>query len=598
MPNETNGTRTNKSSDRPEIRLKAKAVSRGLAIGNVICLVGRNRQYYRRHIEPDKVDTEIRRVKAAFRLASRQLKLLADSSAGGTPGVGRTIFETHLLILKDPGLLSKIIEKISSESVNSEWAVRVVFDEYISRYKAIDDDHLREKYLDIEDISERLLSALGGGKATAGLEAGSIIAARELRPSTVVELHQYNPLALITEHGGWTSHSFILARELNIPAVTGLKKILRKLRSGDRVIVDGYDGNVVLNPTGQTEKEILSDRSANIRRVQENAVELNGQAETLDGYKVEILVNADLPPFPDDVLGNSKFGVGLFRTEYLFNRYGGYPSENQQYTTYRALAKKAGGARVKIRTFDIDVGQLIDRTEDREVNPALGLRAIRLGLTYPRELSVQIRAILRAAYENPIDIVLPLVSGVSEIKECKKLVEKQHLELQKAGKKAGYPLLGAMIEVPSAVFAIDDILEEVDFVCLGTNDLTQYILATDRDNETVANWYRTLHPAVLKAIKTVILAGRSADKPVIVCGEMAGSPFYLPILLGFGARHLSMNTNSITRITKLITGIAYSEAVELAKRIEKLKTPDEVEAELRSAIAEQWAHLFPDDLIK
>lgn len=597
MPNETNGSKNSEDTPRPEIRLRAKAVSRGRAAGNVVCLAGRNRQYFRHHIEADGVSREIQRVENAFRLAQEQLTRLAKPLTGKGQTIGATIFETHLLMLEGSSLLSRIAEMIQTERINAEWAVQVVFDENVTQFKGIDDEHIREKYLDIEDISERIMSLLGRGNDSVGLEEGSVIVARELRPSTVVELHRYNPRALITEHGGWTSHSFILARELNIPAVTGLRKALRRLRSGDRVIVDGYEGNVILNPTSDTEKSLAQPPlGGGSQAVSTTPIE--NVIETLDGRRIEIMVNADLPITPGEHQAGSEFSIGLFRTEYLFNRFGGFPSEEQQYHAYRALAEKANKGRVRIRTFDIDVGQLVDKTEDREANPALGLRAIRLGLTYPRELAVQVRAILRAAARRPIDIVLPMVSGVSDIRACRELIEAEQEELQNNGVETGTPQIGAMIEIPATVLAIDDVLEEVDFVCLGTNDLTQYILAADRDNETIADWFRTLHPAVIKAILSVLSAGRKHKKHVIVCGEMAGSPFYLPVLIGAGAEHLSMNANSIARVAAMIRGIAFGETAELMGRILSLKTADEVESEVRATIARSWPHLFPDDLIR
>ncbi|HMO80168.1 MAG TPA: phosphoenolpyruvate--protein phosphotransferase [Pyrinomonadaceae bacterium] len=597
MPNETNGSKNNEDKPRPEIRLKAKAVSRGRAAGHVVCLAGRNRQYFRHHIKADGVSREIQRVENAFRLAQEQLARLAKPLSGKGQTIGATIFETHLLMLEGSSLLPKIAEMIQTEQINAEWAVQVVFDEHVTQYKGIDDEHIREKYLDIEDISERIMSLLGRGNDSLGLEEGSVIVARELRPSTVVELHRYNPRALITEHGGWTSHSFILARELNIPAVTGLRKALRRLRSGDRVIVDGFEGNVILNPTSETE-ENLAQPPLGVGSQAVSTIPIENVIETLDGRRVEIMVNADLPLLPAEHQSGSEFSIGLFRTEYLFNRFGGFPSEEQQYDAYRALAEKANKGRVRIRTFDIDVGQLVDKTEDREANPALGLRAIRLGLTYPRELAVQVRAILRAAARRPIDIVLPMVSGVSDIRACRELIEAEHEELRSKGVETGEPQIGAMIEIPATVLVIDDVLEEVDFVCLGTNDLTQYILAADRDNETIADWFRTLHPAVIKAILSVLSAGRKHKKNVIVCGEMAGSPFYLPVLIGAGAEYLSMNANSIARVAAMIRGIAFGETAELMGRILSLKTADEVEREVRATIARSWPHLFPDDLIR
>jgi len=276
----------------------------------------------------------------------------------------------------------------------------------------------------------------------------------------------------------------------------------------------------------------------------------------------------------------------------LFNRFKGFPTENQQYEAYREIAEYAGDDGVKIRTFDLGPEQVYGQSHGREKNPALGLRAIRLGLEDTRHLRTQLRAILRASHNNKIDIVIPMVSGVEEIIKVRELIESETSALATKGIPVGDPRLGAMIEVPSAVLLIDQIVKETDLVCLGTNDLVQYVLGVDRDNESVAGWFRTLHPAVLGAVKAVIKAASDAEKSLVICGEMAGSSFYLPLLIGMGATELSMNVNSILRIRKVISGIAYQETITLAQEAEKCRTADGVEAALERHINEKWSHLI------
>ena len=598
MPNTSLGNIAGTQKPPDEIRFKARSVSRGIAIGKTVCLLGESRQYYLRHIEKQDLEKELRRIRAAFRLSIRQLKRLSDpdSSSGSNQGPG--IFAVHLAIISDVTLLQSIEQKISSELINAEWAVRGIFDERIAKFKAIADEHFREKYLDLDDIAERIMTALGGGSSPIGLEPGSIVVAKELRPSTVVELRDNDPLALITEHGGWTSHSFILARELNIPAVTGIRRILRKLSTGDTVIVDGYNGQVIVDPTEDTLKQFeTSVQEKTVPRPERSTNAIKGFATTLDGTVIELLANVDVPRGSSPSLLNGANGIGLFRSEFLFNRFGGFPSESQQYSAYRKLADQAAPGCVRIRTFDIDVGQKVDRSEDKELNPALGLRAIRLGLTYQHDLKTQFRAILRASFERNVDLVLPLVTDITDIHLSKAILEKERLLLQEEGVDVGTPKIGVMIEVPSAVLLIEEILNEVDFACLGTNDLTQYILAADRDNETVANWYRTLHPAVLKCIKIVAAAGQKLGKPIIACGEMAGSPFYAPILLGLGIERLSMNTNSITKVDRMISGIALEEATELVRSILELNTVELIEQTVKKTLHGKWAHLMPPEML-
>jgi phosphoenolpyruvate-protein phosphotransferase (PTS system enzyme I) len=597
MSIETNGSKNKRPSDNSEVRLQAKAVSRGIAIGRIVWLHGTNRQYFRIRIDDSRIGSEIKRLNNALKIGSRQLKKLIQSDPSkAESSVG--IFEAHLMILEDPSLLSKIETTIKKEKVNAEWALKLVADEYISRYRAIADDHLRERYIDIEDVVERLMNALGGNKRSyIGLESDSVIVAKELRPSTIVELHENRPVGLITEHGGWTSHTFILAREVNIPAVTGLKKALRRLDDGAPVIIDGYRGQVILNPSTETKKEYEAAAARTFKPATVEIADESGTLKTLDGREITIRVNADLPRVYRRSLRMGARGIGLFRSEFLFNRYGGFPTEHQQYEAYRRLGEAAGSDGVRIRTFDIGVGQLLDRREDRERNPALGLRGVRLSFAYPKQLRIQLRAILRASKDNSIDLVIPMITGVADIRRVIEMLDKEREDLANKGIEFGTPKIGAMIEVPAAVFEAVNIFKEIEFACLGTNDLIQYLLAADRDNETVANWYRTLEPSVIKAIRSILDAGRYAKKPVILCGEMAGSPFYTPVLVGLGATDLSMNFGSISHVRRIVAGIAYDEARDLVKKIDKCVTTDEIEETVRTAIRTKWSHLYPSDQV-
>lgn len=584
-PKESSSVQT----DGSEMLLKARPMSRGVAIGRVVCLHGSTRQFFKIGIQDTAVEREARRARAAFRLARRQLnKLRTESRMGSVPG----ILDAQRAMIEDSSLLEKVDAAIREQKVNAEWAVKVVTDAYIAQYKAIADEHLRDRYIDVEDVAERLLSALGGGERSAPLAKDSIIVAQELMPSTLAEQTGSHPTAVITEHGGWTSHTFILARELNLPAVTGVRKILRRVNTGDAAIVDGYNGRVILNPTAET-LERYRLPAAQFQQINYNDVTVSEtETKTLDGRQITVRVNVDLPEIYKRAKRIGARGIGLYRSEFLFNRFKGFPTENQQYEAYREIAEFAGEDGVKIRTFDVGAEQLYEQSHGREKNPALGLRAIRLGLSNTRHLRTQLRAIVRAAHNNKIDLVIPMVSGVDEIIEVRGLVRREKEALQAKGIPFGDPRIGAMIEVPSAVMLIDEIVRETDFVCLGTNDLVQYMLAVDRDNESVSAWFRTLHPAVLRAVSSVIKACSEAAMPLTICGEMAGSPFYLPILIGMGATELSMNVNSILRVRKVISGLAYQETAALVREIEKCRTADDVEALLERHIAEKWSHLI------
>jgi len=580
-----------------ELRLNAHAVSRGVAIGKIICLHGRKRQFYKINLETSQIERELRRLRAAVRLAARQLIKISTPKSGTIQETKANIFDAHLLILQDKSLQTKIEDTVVEEKVNAEWAVKTVTDEYIAKYKTIPDEYLRERYIDVEDVADRILTALGGGgKSSPGLEKNVIIVAKEVKPSTFIELMESHPQAIITENGGWTSHTFILAREMNLPAVTGLKRILRRVKTGDEAIVDAFEGRVILNPIRETLRKYRI--SASKFQASESAhLEIkNEKLKTLDGREIKVRANLDVSKGYVQARRFGADGIGLYRSEFLFNQFKGFPSEQEQVKAYGKIARMVGEEGVRIRTFDLSVEQLADETEEREKNPALGLRAVRLSFSHLKEFRTQLRAILQASVETNISIVLPMISDVSEILRSKKILEGEKEKLKRKKIVVGNVKLGAMIEVPSAVLTVNEIASEVDFLCLGTNDLVQYLLAVDRDNEAVADWFRTLHPSVLRSIKMVLKAAEEREIPVIICGEMAGSPVYAPILLGLGATELSMNVNSIPRIRNVISKIALEEAQEMIVKLENCRTADEVENAVSDFYKEKWSHLFSGEI--
>lgn len=571
-----------------EIKIRACAVSRGISVGKVVCLHGDKRQFYRIKLKKSQIKSEQRRFRAAVRLSKLQLKKISETKTGKFNESKPNILEAHRLILEDQSLHSKIENFIEEKKVNAEWAVKIITDAYIADYKTITDEHLRERYIDLEDITERLLSALGGGgRKNFRLEKNSVIVAEEIKPSTLIELSESNPKAVITERGGWTSHSFILAREINLPAVTGIKGILRHAKNGESVIVDGYSGLVIFNPSAETASEYKMD--AGDVTPDKDASDFNGILKTLDGREITIRGNADFPKAYEKAKQSGAKGIGLYRSEFLFeHNKKGYPSERKQIEIYRKIAALCGTDGVKIRTFDLSREQFAEK----EQNPALGLRGIRLALFEKKQFRTQLRAILQASVDTNIDIVLPMVSDVSEILLARKILESEKSKLRKRNIAYGKPRLGAMIEIPATIFILEELARAVDFLSLGTNDLVQYLLAADRDNELVADWFRTLHPAVIRAVKKIIETTEESGIPLIICGEMAGSPVYAAILVGLGAKELSMNWNSISRIRKLIAGIAVEEAREVCRQIEKCQTADEIEKSVTDFFRQKWSHLF------
>ncbi|MEJ7846731.1 MAG: phosphoenolpyruvate--protein phosphotransferase [Pyrinomonadaceae bacterium] len=588
---ETNHDSSLKGDKKPEIRLKARAVSRGVGFGRVICLHGTNHQFYRIDLTDAEIRPELKRLKKAVETAKLQLEKLA---AGRLSDSGPAIFDAQRIILADPSFQSNIENEITERRVNAEWAVKTVTDHYTAKYKSILDEHLRDKYIDIEDVSERILAAIAGrGNTPLTFGKNAVIVAMELKPSSLVELAGNLPKAVITENGGWTSHTFIIAREFDLPAVTGLKKIFRYLQTGDEVIVDGYTGQVIINPEKQTLSHYTTASAGISETVLNERSAIIGNPKTLDGREIAMLANCDVPSAYKWAKQHGAQGIGLYRSEFLFNQRKSFPSENEQVKAYREIAVIAGEGGVKIRTFDLSIAQLIDHNQNREKNPALGLRALRLSFASTPQLKTQIRALLRASYQNKIDIVLPMISGVSEIRAFHAIFESEQAALLKKGTDVGSPGIGAMIELPSAVLMVKELAQETDFLCLGTNDLVQFLLGVDRDNEAVSGWFRTLHPAVIRAVRTVISAGAEAGKPVIVCGEMAGSPYYAPILIGLGATCLSMNVNSIAKVRSIISGIAFEETRALIKNIEYCLTVEHIEESFHEYVLKHWSHLFP-----
>lgn len=578
-----------------ETILSGRAVSRGIAIGKAVCLHGRKRQFYRVKLKDNQIEPEVRRFLAAVDTSKRQLKNI-NLKKPETAGKNQSeIFEAHLLILEDKSLLSKVETNIRDEKVNAEWSVKTVFDSYIANYKSISDEHLRERYIDLKDISDRVLNALGGAdNSIVLLDKNSIIVAKDVKPSTLIELSESNPAGIVTESGGWTSHTFILAREMNLPAVTGVNDILRRIETGDEIIIDGYNGKIILSPSEKVSAEYKIAAREFQAVSKQKSEPVKGKLKTLDSREIIIRANVDLPRGYVEAERLGARGIGLYRSEFLFNQFKGFPSEREQIEAYRKIAGMVHTDGVRIRTFDLSVERLADETSEREQNPALGLRGIRLGLSHTEQFRTQLRALLQASFENKIDIVLPMISDVSEIILTGKIIQEEKECLKLKGIDFGNPRLGAMIEVPSAILTIDEICAEADFLSLGTNDLVQYLLAVDRDNQPAADWFRTLHPAVIRAIKIVLEAAENNDIPVLICGEMAGSPVYAPILIGLGATVLSMNVNSIARVGKIVSGIAFEEAREICGQLANCRTSDETENLVKKLFTEKWSHLFSD----
>jgi phosphoenolpyruvate-protein phosphotransferase (PTS system enzyme I) len=576
-----------------ERRIKATSVSRGIGIGQVVFFAPSSHRVPHTDIDEDQIAAEIVRLNIAVRAAKLKInKLAKEQNSTGS------VFDAHLLIVDESPFIAEIEVAIRERRVNAEWAVRLIAEHRRKKQSAVADESFREKASDIADVAEHLINELTGSSNNDWAAAPeSVVVARELRPSNIVLIAKSRPAAIITERGGWTSHTSILARELKIPMVSGVHDVAATFTEHDNTIVDAVNGEVIVDPDIEA---IETFRTINIERdVPEDYFgALRNSCITRDGTEIVIRANAENAASYRTARQSGAVGIGLFRSESLIKTAGQIPNEDEQFAAYTNIAEAVIDDGVRIRTFDIGVAQFSDTNHAPENNPSLGLKSIRLSLTQQEYFRTQIRALLRATAEHDeIDIILPMVTGLDEILRTRELIDSEREKLIESGLSVGEPRLGAMIEVPSAVLTAREIAENVDFLCLGTNDLVQYLLAVDRDNEAVADWYQTLHPAVFRAVKQVITAASEADKPVIVCGEMAGSPFYVPLLIGAGARELSMNINSIQNVRRLIAGITIEDATSLLEHVMNCKTADEAETELRAFYLENWSDLFPPDLL-
>ncbi|MDT7808740.1 MAG: phosphoenolpyruvate-protein phosphotransferase system enzyme [Acidobacteriota bacterium] len=590
--------------DKSERRWQGIAVSDGAAAGRVLRVhSGGRHSIYRVSIEATEVEREVRRYRAAVRLARRQLLALKKRAARTLGDEHSYIFDAHLLMLEDRKLNEDVEAVIRTEGVNSEWAVKVVTDRLLAVYEEIKDDYLRERSSDIEDVTRRLLVALTGESMRGRrLTEDAVIVAEELMPSTLAELDFTHIKAVATDVGGWTSHTSIIARGLGIPAVVGLRDFYRAARTGDSVVIEAGPGEVVLHPTPATLERFGADRRAAKEmptRAVATAEDLRAPLRTRDGVGVTLRANVELPVEYEWVNRYGAHGIGLFRSEFLLSHRGVMPDEEEQRVAYEELARIAGDEGVTVRLFDLGGDKLsasrLDAVEER--NPALGLRAIRFCLERPDVLRTQARAVLRAAARGRIDLVLPMVSDVTDVRRARAVIEEESARLATEGKETGRVRIGAMIEVPSAVWVADKLAREVDFFSLGTNDLVQYTLAVDRGNDEVAGWFRSLHPAVLQSIGRVLDAARAAGIPSVVCGEMAASPAYATVLLGLGARELSMAPSAIPRVRRTIAGLEHAEAESIAAACLACASAEEVEELVRERLGARWPNLFPPEIL-
>ena len=564
------------------------AASPGIAVGR-LRIVDRRRTVVSEYpVSPDAIPHEISRLIRAVDVTRIELEAI-KSRLVETSGKEHVFFiETHLLILADEHLISETSDTIKTELINAEGALRRTLSRYQEAFVRIDDPYLRERVSDFETVIERVLRCMTGETAEQlpQHESQIIVAAHDISPADMLQMNREHVLAIITEIGGRTSHTAILARAFGLPAVAGIEGIADFMLDGAPVVVDGISGTVVVNPDRETFQTYLS-RKQHYQYVESELLKTADlPAVTLDGHPVHLRGNVEIPEEGASVLRHGGGGVGLYRTEMLFMNRVGMPDEDEQVRIYRAMQQAIAPHPLTIRTLDAGGDKLLDGMDrESEPNPALGVRAIRLSLGMPDEFKKQLRAILRISAAGPVRIMFPMISGVDEVRTAKLLLEEAKGELAAVGIPFDNGLqVGIMIEIPAAVTLADLLAREVDFFSVGTNDLIQYTLAIDRSNDQLSYLYQPLHPAVLRSLRRIVQAAHSAGIPACLCGEMAGEPLYLPVLLGLGFDELSMGAGSLLRVKQILRRCTRERAARIADGCFAFSTATEVEMYLKRQI--------------
>jgi phosphotransferase system enzyme I (PtsI) len=584
---------------RSDIRTyKGVGVSPGIAIGRAVIVEKRVASVYRIPIRDEEVESEVRRFREALVKTRDELLDLKQKVSRSMGEEYAQIFEAHAMIVGDASFSEKVAQKIELEQVNAEWALAEVQEELQARFASFEDDYLRERVADVKDVAERVLVNLQGiaHHELSEINHDVIIIADDLTPSDTVHFNRRPIVGFATEVGGRTSHTSIIAKSLFMPAVIGVPRLTKIVDSNELVIVDGYEGTIVVNPTPAMVQEYVS----RVSRHEEAELKLlenrNDPATTKDHHRISLQANIELVEELDDAIKFGAEGIGLYRSEFLYIAHSpDLPTEDEHFDIYRKLAEATAPNWCIIRTFDLG-GKKVAReiTGSKEDNPVLGLRALRLCMRHRDMFKTQLRALLRASAHGKIKIMFPLVSGVQELRQVKTLVREIRLELDAEGIAYNKDLqIGIMIEVPSAAVIADMLATEADFFAIGTNDLIQYSLAIDRGNENVSYLYEPLHPAILRLVKTVIDAGKKAGIPVEMCGEMASDPIYAIVLLGLGLEIFSMNPSSIPVIKNVIRSVRYKDCRRIAEVALQKKTAQEIE----EFVIESVAMRFPEGLV-
>ncbi|ANU28521.1 phosphoenolpyruvate--protein phosphotransferase [Planococcus versutus] len=555
------------------------AASSGIAIAKAFRLENPVLNVDKRTISD--VDVELSRLTHALTTSTADLKAIQKKTAEQISEKEAAIFGAHLLVLSDPELIGPITEKIKTENVNAEFALQEATDMFIAMFEAMDNDYMKERAADIRDVRKRVLAHLLGVtvQSPSMISDKVIIIAEDLTPSDTVQLNAQFVKGFITDIGGRTSHSAILARTLEIPAVVGAKTAMDDIQNGMMVIVDGLDGTILVDPEESVIEQYKQKQAAWDQQKAEWAVLKNEATVTADGQAVELGANIGTPKDIAGVLENGGEAIGLYRTEFLYMGRDSFPTEDEQTEAYAAVLKGMKGKPTVVRTLDIGGDKELSYLDlPKELNPFLGLRAIRLCLEMPDMFRTQLRALLRASVHGNLKIMFPMIATLDEFREAKALLLEEKAKLESEGVAVNESIeVGIMVEIPSTAVMADTFAKEVDFFSIGTNDLIQYTMAADRMNESVSYLYQPFNPAILRLVKMVIDASHREGKWTGMCGEMAGDEIAIPILLGLGLDEFSMSASSILKARSQISKLSKAEMAEHTDRILALGTSQQVE---------------------
>jgi phosphotransferase system enzyme I (PtsI) len=566
--------------------IKGIAASSGIAIGKAYRLVEPDLSFQKTTV--DDSEKEISRFRDSLKLAKSQLEAIRDHAREALGPDKAEIFEAHLLILNDPEIVTPIEEKIKNEKMNAEAALQETTDMFIGIFENMDNEYMRERAADIRDVRKRVLAGLLNVTIPnpSMISEEVIIVAEDLTPSDTAQLNRKFVKGFTTDIGGRTSHSAIMARSLEIPAVVGTKTATKDIQNGDFLILDGLSGEVHINPTEELIEEYKKKQADYEAQLAEWAKLVNEPSISKDGVQVELVANIGTPKDVEGALHNGAEGVGLFRTEFLYMGRDELPSEEDQFAAYKAVLEGMEGRPVVVRTLDIGGDKKLSYLPlPEEMNPFLGYRAIRLCLDRTDIFRTQLRALLRASVYGKLKVMFPMIATLNEFREAKKLFLEEKDNLAKEGiPTAEHIELGIMVEIPSTAVLADQFAKEVDFFSIGTNDLIQYTMAADRMNEQVSYLYQPYNPSILRLVKMVIDASHKEGKWTGMCGEMAGDETAVPLLLGLGLDEFSMSATSILKARSLIRKLSKAEMEKLAQEALQKSTVEEVVELVKNAV--------------